>query len=88
VTQGACKLGAAYVESIHDRLVVIVWPGTDPIQSNEPRDLALLESAVNSPFQSAFCVDIHPYTVDKSAALFRSLNSNHCFFMGINEPPY
>jgi death-on-curing family protein len=59
-----------------------MWPGTDPIQSDEPRDTALLESAVNSPFQSAFGEDIHPYTLEKGAALFRSLNSNHCFLNG------
>lgn len=67
---------------IHDRLVARMWPGTDPIQGDEPRDLALLESAVSSPFQSAFEQDIHPYTLEKGAALFRSLNSNHCFLNG------
>jgi death on curing protein len=70
------------VEMIHDRLVAQIWPGTDPIQSNEPRDMSLLNSAVNSPFQSAFAQDIHPYTLDKGAALFRSLNANHCFLNG------
>lgn len=70
------------MEMVHDRLVALLWPGTQPIQINEPRDLAKLESAVNSPFQSAFNQDIHPYTLDKGAALFRSLNANHCFFNG------
>ena len=82
MTLPTCKLGSAYVEIIHDRLVAQMWPGTDPIQSDEPRDTALLESAVNSPFQSAFGEDIHPYTIEKGAALFRSLNSNHCFLNG------
>jgi death-on-curing family protein len=82
VTLPACKLGSAYVEIIHDRLVAQMWPGTDPVQSDEPRDTALLESAVNSPFQSAFGEDIHPYTLEKGAVLFRSLNSNHCFLNG------
>ncbi len=82
MTLPAYKLGAAYVELIHDRLVAQVWPGTDPIQKDEPRDTGLLESAVNSPFQSAFGQDIHPLTLDKGAALFRSLNANHCFLNG------
>jgi len=69
------------VEMIHDRLVAQLWPGTDPIQSDEPRDLGLLDSAVSSPFQSAFQQDIHSGTVRKGAALFRSLNG-HCFFNG------
>lgn len=82
MTPPAYKLGAAYVEMIHDRLVAQMWPGTDPIQKDEPRDAALLDSAVNSPFQSAFGQDIHPLTLDKGAALFRSLTANHCFLNG------
>ncbi|OLE96932.1 MAG: hypothetical protein AUG75_14320 [Cyanobacteria bacterium 13_1_20CM_4_61_6] len=82
MTFPAYKLGSAYVEMIHDKLVAQVWPGTDPVQKNEPRDTALLESAVNSPFQSALCQDIHPLTLDKGAALFRSLCANHCFLNG------
>ncbi len=75
-------LGPKFVEQIHDELIQKLWPGTDPVQANEPRDAGLLTSAVNSPFQTAGGVDVHPLTLNKGAALFRSLISNHPFQNG------
>jgi death-on-curing protein len=70
------------VEGIHDRLVGKLWPGADPVFASEPRNKELLESALNSPFQTAFGQDVHPLTLNKGAALFRSLISNHPFHNG------
>jgi len=32
-----CKLGASYVQFIHDDLIAALWPGTDPIDRSEYR---------------------------------------------------
>jgi death on curing protein len=75
-------LGAAYVEYIHDALVMKLWAGSDPIAEGEYRDTKLIESAVSRPFQSAFGQDVHPTLIDKSVALFHSLIANHPFYNG------
>ena len=77
-----CKLGAAYIEAIHDELVQRLWPGTDPIARGEYRNPILIESSVGRPFQTAFGEDAYPSVTSKAIALFHSLNSNHCFFNG------
>jgi death on curing protein len=59
-----------------------LWPSAEPVGKNERRDLALLESAINRPFQTAFGKPIHRTTVSKAAALFHSLVTNHPFANG------
>jgi death-on-curing family protein len=75
-------LGCGYVEKIHDELVAKLWPGTDPVGAGEPRDLRLLDSAVNRPFQTGFGQEIYSSPIEKAAALFHSLVSNHSFYNG------
>jgi death-on-curing family protein len=77
-----CRLGASYVQFIHDDLVAVLWPGTDPIDRSEHRDQGLLESALGRPFQSAFGSDAYATLFEKSAALFQSLVTNHAFANG------
>ena len=77
-----CRFGCAYVEWIHDELVNALWRGTDPVAQNEYRDLNLLDSALGRPFQSACGQDAYPGVIQKSAALFHSLVSNHPFHNG------
>jgi len=77
-----CRLGAGYVEWIHDELVSVVWPSKDPIADGEYRNQQLLESALGRPFQSAGGQEIYPTIVGKAAALFHSLISNHAFHNG------
>jgi hypothetical protein len=45
------------VEYIHDEMVTLMWPGSDPTSKSEVRGRGLLESAVSRPFQSAFAED-------------------------------
>jgi death-on-curing protein len=75
-------LGAQYVEYIHDELVAKLWPETDPVTAGEYRSNHLLESAVGRPFHSAFGKDSYPTMMEKAAALFHSLISNHPFYNG------
>jgi death-on-curing protein len=75
-------LSAKYVQYIHDNLVAVMWPGSDPAGAGGCRDINLLESAVGRPFQSAFGEDAYPTILEKAVALFHSLNSNHPFHDG------
>ncbi len=77
-----CRLGIKYVEWIHDELVSSVWPNKDPIVVGEYRNKQLLESALGRPFQSVFGQEAYPGIVEKAAALFHSLISNHPFYNG------
>jgi death-on-curing protein len=72
-------LSASYVQYIHDNLVIVVWPGSDPVGTGGCRDRNLLESAVARPFHSAFGKDAYPTILNKSVALFHSLIANHPF---------
>ena len=78
----AWKLRAAYLESIHDGLVTIVWPGTQPIVEHERRDVSPLESAAARPFHSAFGADAYLSILQEAVALFHSINANHAFWNG------
>jgi death-on-curing protein len=77
-----CKLGCAYLEQIHDQLVTKLWPESEPVEAGEPRNVGLLDSAVNRPFQTAFFREIYPTILEKSAALFHSIVANHAFRNG------
>lgn len=70
------------MEHIHDELVAKLWPGSDPVAADEYRSRDLLASAVARPFHSAFEQDAYPTVIEKAAALFHSLISNHPFHNG------
>ena len=76
------RLSTAYVEMVHDGLVAKYWPFDEPVRPGEHRGAHLLDSAVNRPFQSAFGKSIHRTILDKAAALFHSLVTNHPFSNG------
>jgi prophage maintenance system killer protein len=80
----AWMLQADYLEYIHDALVILLWPGTDPVgdREHEQRDRSMLESAAARPFHSAFEKDAYPTILDKAIALFHSVNANHAFING------
>src|SRR5690349_16371256 len=78
----AWMLQADYLEYIHDALVVLLWPGTEPIREREQRDRRLIESAAARPFQSVFGEDAYPEITQKAVALFHSINANHAFING------
>jgi death-on-curing protein len=46
------------------------------------RNEALLESAINTPFQTFDGVDLYPTVISKAASLCYSLSSNHAFHDG------
>ena len=57
--------------------------GLDGIRSE-----ALLESALNSPFQTFNGMELYPSTIAKIARIAYSLVCNHPFWMGISELVY
>jgi len=70
------------VETLHDEWVVSFWAFDEPVRRDEYRNKALLESAVNRPFQRAFGIEIHATVFAKAAARFHSLIANHPFTNG------
>jgi death-on-curing protein len=50
------------------------------------RDLGILESAINRPYQTFDQKELYPDAQDKAAAIFESVISNHPFIDGKNEP--
>ena len=78
----AWMLQADYLEFIHDALVALLWPGTEPIGEREQRDRALIESAAARPFHTLLGVDAYPMITEKAVALFHSINANHAFMNG------
>lgn len=75
-------LGADYIEHIHDALVSLLWPGTEPIREREQCERSLIESAAGRPFQTIFGNDAYPTIFEKSVALFHSIIANHAFLNG------
>jgi len=75
-------LRADYIEYIHDALVAVLWPGTEPIGEREQRDRPLIESAAARPFHTLFGKDAYPTVPEKAVALFHSINANHAFMNG------
>ena len=67
---------------IHDELLEVFWPSSEPVSTGGIRDRGLLESAVARPFHSAFRVDAYPTVIEKGLALFHSLIANHPFADG------
>jgi death-on-curing protein len=52
------------------------------------RDIKLLDSALNRPFQTFDKKDLYPSPVEKSAAIFESLITNHPFIDGNKRIAY
>jgi len=57
--------------------------GPDGIRSD-----ALIESALNSPFQTFNGMELYPSTIAKIARIAYNLVCNHLLWMGINELVY
>ena len=70
------------VEKIHD-ILVEKFGGAKGI-----RDRGTLESAIGRPFQTFDGRDLYPNPVDKAAAIFESLISNHPFVDGNKRTAY
>lgn len=70
------KLTVEQVIAVHTQLVMETG-GSDGI-----RDMGLLESAVNAPFQSFGGYDVYPAIYDKAARLGFGLAQNHAFIDG------
>ena len=75
-------LRADYIEYIHDALVSVLWPRTEPVSDREQRDHALIESAAARPFHTLLGEDAYPNIIEKAVALFHSINANHAFMNG------
>ena len=59
----------------------------EKLQTNSTiRDIGLLESAVNNPFQTFGGEDLYPKIFDKAAQLAYGLVKNHGFVDGIELP--
>ncbi len=70
------------VESIHE-ILIEKFGGSGGI-----RDREILESAINRPYQTFDQNDLYPSPVDKAAAIFESLISNHPFVDGNKGTAY
>ena len=70
------KLTKEQVISIHSSLIEATG-GTDGV-----RDIGLLESALEAPFQTFGGKDLYPTLIQKAARLGHSLISNHPFVDG------
>ncbi|MEP2667616.1 MAG: type II toxin-antitoxin system death-on-curing family toxin [Cyclobacteriaceae bacterium] len=64
------------VEIIHD-ILIERYGGTKGI-----RDKGALESALNRPYQTFDSKQLYPEPIDKAAAIFESLITNHPFIDG------
>ena len=70
------------VESIHE-ILIDKFGGSKGI-----RDRGILESAINRPFQTFDQIELYPRPVDKAAAIFESIISNHPFVDGNKRTAY
>ena len=70
------RLSVEQVKAMHTRLIMKTG-GSDGI-----RDIGLLESAVNAPFQSFGGQDVYPTIYHKAARLGFGLAQNHAFIDG------
>ena len=70
------------VERIHE-ILIDKFGGSKGI-----RDRGILESAINRPFQTFDQTELYPLPVDKAAAIFESLISNHPFVDGNKRTAY
>ena len=70
------------VESIHE-ILIDKFGGTKGI-----RDSGALESAINRPYQTFDQKELYPDPIEKAAAIFESLISNHPFIDGNKRTAY
>ena len=70
------------VEKIHD-ILIERFGGAKGI-----RDKGILESAIGRPFQTFDGKDLYPDPIDKAAAIFESIVSNHPFVDGNKRTAY
>jgi death-on-curing protein len=70
------------VERIHE-ILIDRFGGATGI-----RDKGILESAIGRPFQTFDGQDLYPDPVDKAAAIFESIVSNHPFVDGNKRTAY
>ncbi len=70
------RLSTEQVITVHSQLIEATG-GTDGI-----RDMGLLESALNSPFQTFEGADLYPSLIQKATRLCYSLIANHPFIDG------
>ncbi len=70
------------VEKIHD-ILIDKFGGAKGI-----RDKGLLESSINRPFQTFDGQELYPDPVDKAAAIFESIITNHPFVDGNKRTAY
>src|SRR5436190_6881298 len=70
------------VENIHE-ILIDKFGGTKGI-----RDRGALKSAINRPFQTFDQKELYPTGIDKAAAIFESIISNHPFIDGNKRTAY
>ena len=70
------------VENIHT-ILIEKFGGVNGI-----RDRTILDSAINRPFQTFDQKELYPSSIDKAAAIFESLISNHPFIDGNKRTAY
>lgn len=70
------------VEKIHD-ILIDKFGGAKGI-----RDKGLLESSMNRPFQTFDGEELYPSPIDKAAAIFESIITNHPFIDGNKRTAY
>lgn len=70
------------VENIHE-ILIEKFGGVKGI-----RDKGILESAINRPYQTFDGQELYPTPVDKAAAIFESIISNHPFIDGNKRTAY
>jgi death-on-curing protein len=70
------------VEKIHD-ILIENFGGAKGV-----RDKGALESAINRPYQTFDGQELYPSPIDKAAAIFESLISNHPFVDGNKRTAY
>lgn len=70
------------VEKIHD-ILIESFGGAKGI-----RDRGILESAIHRPYQTFDGQELYPSPIDKAAAIFESIISNHPFIDGNKRTAY
>lgn len=75
-------MGITVVEKIHD-ILIERFGGAKGI-----RDKGSLDSALSRPYQTFDGQELYPHPVDKAAAIFESIISNHPFIDGNKRTAY
>jgi death-on-curing protein len=70
------RLSKEQVIKLHSQIVELTG-GTDGV-----REMGLLESAIESPFQACFGADVYPTIQEKGTRLGFGLIKNHCMLDG------